>query len=559
MAKAREREREREKEGRAPPPPRLTGLTLMSAGLLSAVAAALFAFLGALLAGSSSDPTANAAADALGSGLAFALTAPEPEWWSDDHGSFLDAWKQVRKELGEGVPSPDATKLKGYQTDAVTQRDRNRERLTALGRSGTLDTGALRGLMIHGLTKDLQDHVVGARIKPESFQSSRTIGDVSIGTMQASMASGQGSFLARVYYRPYKNRKNELVGAAYVILSESALQPEGGAGIWTILAPLLVACACAGFLLVANRTAAGIKGVVHDLDVIGRGKLDHRIQAGGAGEVGYLRRGVDRMAKNLQLIQTTGTGDLDHAIAKELELANQIHQGLLPADTPRLPGYELETIFKIGRAIGGDYHDYIELDDHRMAIVLADCSESLRGVPAAMVMAMTRAYMKACVDPATGPVDWLKAVNRRLSRDLKPGMAVTALVVVLDTASHEAYAASAGHRPIVLWRQGKTATVNPNGIALGLDIGPVFDKTIEEKKFTLQKNDRVVLYTDGLVAAKGEGNEAYGEERFLEAVRRQGAMNSAAFVNFIAGGVDKFLGENEQTDDITVCTLKRVK
>jgi serine phosphatase RsbU (regulator of sigma subunit) len=246
-------------------------------------------------------------------------------------------------------------------------------------------------------------------------------------------------------------------------------------------------------------------------------------------------------------------------MAKELELANQIHQGLLPADTPRLAGYELETIFKIGRSIGGDYHDYIELDDNRMAIVLADCSEGVRGVPAAMVMAMTRAYMKASIDPATGPVDWLKAVNRRLSRDLKPGMAVTALVVVLDTTSHEAYAASAGHRPIVLWRQGKTATVNPNGIALGLDIGPVFDKTIEEKKFTLQKNDRVVLYTDGLIAAKGENGEAYGEERFLEAVRRQGAMNSAAFVNFIAGGVDKFIGEGEQTDDITVCTIKRVK
>jgi serine phosphatase RsbU (regulator of sigma subunit) len=167
--------------------------------------------------------------------------------------------------------------------------------------------------------------------------------------------------------------------------------------------------------------------------------------------------------------------------------------------------------------------------------------------------------MKASIDPATGPVDWLKAVNRRLARDLKPGMAVTALVVVLDTASHEAVAASAGHRPLVLWRQGKTATVNPNGIALGLDIGPVFDKTIEEKKFSFQKNDRLVIHTDGVIAAKSEDGEAYGEERFLEAVRRQGAMNSAAFVNFIAGGVDKFIGDGEQTDDITVCTLKRVK
>jgi serine phosphatase RsbU (regulator of sigma subunit) len=412
--------------------------------------------------------------------------------------------------------------------------------------------------MIHWTAKGLLDQTVGARVRPEEFRTERTMGDVSIGRMQATASTGETTFLARVYHRPYK-RGNEQLGAAYAILAEASLSTESGPGAWTFLTPLLVALACAGFVVVAGRTAEGIKGAVRDLDIIGRGKLDHRIALGGSGEVGYLRRAVDRMAKNLQLIQTTGSGDLDEAVAKELDLANQIHQGLLPSDTPRLAGYELETLFKIGRAIGGDYHDYIELDEQRMALVLADCSESLRGVPAAMVMAMTRAYLKASIDPSTGPADWLKAVNRRLARDLKPGMAVTALIVVLDTTTHEAIAASAGHRPIVLWRAGKTATVNPNGIALGLDIGPVFDKTIEEKKLSLQRNDRVVLYTDGLIGAKDEKGDAYGEERFLEAVRRQGAMNSAAFVNFIAGGVDKFVGEGEQTDDITILTLKRVK
>ncbi|MCK6460364.1 MAG: SpoIIE family protein phosphatase [Planctomycetes bacterium] len=556
MAKARERERE--KESRPPPPPRVTGLTLVTTGLLAAAGAALFALVGALLAGSKEDTTASDAADSLGVGLAYALTAPDADWWTEGHGSRKEAFDIVRKELGQAMPEIDKGKRDQMQNEWVAQRDRNRARLAAIGRAGGLETGALRGLMIHWTAKNLLDQTAGARIRPEEFQSYRTIGDVSVGRLQATSAAGEGTFLARVYHRPYK-RGNEQLGAAYVILAEAALSSEGGPSAWTFLTPLLVGLACAGFVVVASRASEGIKGVVRDLDTIGRGKLDHRVGVGGSGEVAYLRRSVDRMAKNLQLIQTTGSGDLDEAVAKELDLANQIHQGLLPADTPRLAGYELETLFKIGRAIGGDYHDYIELDENRMALALADCSESLRGVPAAMVMAMTRAYLKSAIDPSTGPAEWLKAVNRRLARDLKPGMAVTALVVVLDTSTHEAVAASAGHRPIVLWRAGKTATVNPNGIALGLDIGPVFDKTIEEKKFSLQKNDRVVLYTDGLIGAKDEKGEAYGEERFLEAVRRQGAMNSAAFVNFIAGGVDKFVGEGEQTDDITICTLKRVK
>ena len=191
--------------------------------------------------------------------------------------------------------------------------------------------------------------------------------------------------------------------------------------------------------------------------------------------------------------------------------------------------------------------------------MLADCSDTLRGVPAAMIMAMTRAYLKTAVDPDQGPAEWLKTANRRLANDLKSGMAVTAILALLDTQSGEVKLASAGHRPAILWRAGKTATLNPNGIALGLDIGPVFDRTIEEKRITMQKNDRLVLYTDGFLSATNDAGEAYGEERLMDSVRRQGAMNSAAFVNFVAGGMDKFLGGEEQDDDITVSTLKRMK
>jgi serine phosphatase RsbU (regulator of sigma subunit) len=329
--------------------------------------------------------------------------------------------------------------------------------------------------------------------------------------------------------------------------------------MWLMLGPLLVGVALAMMIMQANTAATGIKNLARDLDMIGRGRLDHRVNTSASGEVGFAQRMAERMSKNLQLIKSTGSTDLDEAIEKEMDLANEIHQSLRPNDPPRLPGYELETLFRGGSEIGGDYFDYIELDNDRIALLIADCSDSLRGVPAAMVMAMTRAYLKAAIDAETGPADWLKWVNRRLSRDLKSGMAVTALVVVLDTTKGELVAASAGHRPIVMWRKGKTALINPNGIALGLDVGPVFDKTIEEKRFSMHKNDRIVLYTDGVISAENSAGEAYGEDRFLESVRRQGAMNSAAFVNFVAAGVEKYLDGLEQPDDITVSTLKKMK
>src|SRR5262245_54072297 len=99
--------RERESEGRAPPPPRPTGLTLTSAALLATLAAAAFALLGALLAGSQSDTTATDAADSLGAGIAFALSAPEADWWSEGHGTTKDAWEIVKKAFGPGLPELD--------------------------------------------------------------------------------------------------------------------------------------------------------------------------------------------------------------------------------------------------------------------------------------------------------------------------------------------------------------------------------------------------------------------------------------------------------------------
>ena len=561
MAKSREKE---SRGPRTPPPPRMTGLGLPQMALIGGLVALLCAVLGVYMGGTQDDPTLARNADSMGAALALYLAAQDPQIWLDDNGTL----KRMHGILKDRLPAeergkmPNVRELK-YHTHDYNVTQRNKSRLADAQKIyGPAGRDLFQGVLIQSTnTRIMHTQRAGAQINPDQFRGSPMIvrGGVEVIRMYASIPGTGGTFLARVYRTPYKDSRGTRVGYVYVICSEAALQGGAGPGVWMFLTPLLVAGGVAVFFFAATKTSAGLQTLARDLDTIGRGKLDTRVTVSGSGEIAYTQRMAERMAKNLQLIQTTGSGDLDEALEKELDLANQIHQGLQPSDPPRLPGYEVETLFKVGRDIGGDYHDYIEMDENRLVVVLADCSESLRGVPAAMVMAMTRAYIKAAIDAESGPTDWLRSVNRRLARDLKSGMAVTALVVVLDTSTHEVLAASAGHRPIVLWRQNKTATINPNGIALGLDIGPVFEKTIEEKKFSLQKNDRVVLYTDGVVSAENAEGAAYGEQRFHEAIRRQGAMNSAAFVNFIAGGVDKFLDEQEQNDDITICTLKRMK
>ncbi|MHC4849610.1 MAG: PP2C family protein-serine/threonine phosphatase [Planctomycetota bacterium] len=561
MAKTRVAETGRE---RVPPPPRMTGLGLQQAALIAALGAIIFAGLGGFMAGNQKDPNLQKNVDAIGVGLVTALTAAESETWRTKAGTYAEMRRVIKELYGAEFEFPAVTK---ETKDRMLRRDaqlqeRNQNRLQRLANKNiTLTDGMLRGLKLDFTSGKLgKDQHVGAQFNPKNVNGWTPVsGDVSVGTTQGSTVGG-GPFRARVYSKPYKNAAGSKVGTAFAVLNQSAIDEAGASGgMWVLLTPLLVAGCCILIILQATQAAAGARSLARDLDTIGRGRLDLRVTQSAGGEVGLAQRQADRMTKNLQLIMTTGSGDLDEALEKELDLATQIHESLRPNDPPRVPGFELETLFKGGREIGGDYFDYIDVDETRVAIVIADCSESMSGVAAAMVMAMTRAYLKTSIDADALPSEWLKMTNRRLANDLKSGMAVTALIAVLDTSSGEVTMASAGHRPVILWRAGKTATINPNGIALGLDIGPVFDKTIEDKKITMQKNDRLVIYTDGAISAKNNAGEAYGDDRFMASIQKQGAMNSAAFVNFVAGGVDKFLGGEEQDDDITISTLKRMK
>jgi sigma-B regulation protein RsbU (phosphoserine phosphatase) len=138
---------------------------------------------------------------------------------------------------------------------------------------------------------------------------------------------------------------------------------------------------------------------------------------------------------------------------------------------------------------------------------------------------------------------------------------VTAVYVVIDTREGKATVASAGHLPLLVYRHasGKVAKVNPEGIALGLDVGPVFDRALQEGDIPIGVGDRIVLYTDGALRIVNEGGEEFGEARFYGAVTREAPKNSQAFVNFVGSAIDQFHLNTPQSDDITISTVKRLK
>ncbi|MHC4664261.1 MAG: PP2C family protein-serine/threonine phosphatase, partial [Planctomycetota bacterium] len=146
--------------------------------------------------------------------------------------------------------------------------------------------------------------------------------------------------------------------------------------------------------------------------------------------------------------------------------------------------------------------------------------------------------------------------NRFLSRDIKNVMFLTVMYMVLNIHTRTLQITNAGHNPLILLRGGKHQLINPTGMAVGFDLGPLFEKTLRDSIIQLQPGDRVIVYTDGVVEAMDKAKQEFGMERFLEIVHETGSKSSGEFLNTLMRDLDRWQGRGAQNDDITVLTFK---
>jgi sigma-B regulation protein RsbU (phosphoserine phosphatase) len=225
----------------------------------------------------------------------------------------------------------------------------------------------------------------------------------------------------------------------------------------------------------------------------------------------------------------------------------------------RPPELEIEATHKACPDSGNDFHDVVNAPGGKVGLFVADIP--VRGIQGAMYMAQVRALFRAAAARHDSPSDVLKEVNAGFAIDLPRGVYVTAMYCVVEPESGICKVASAQHLPLVFWKVSKkgSARLQTQGIALGHDAGPVFDKSIEEKAIQLERGDRIVLFSDGAITARNAGGATYGEERFYYVVNREAPKNSAAFVNFVANDVDLFHEGSDQLDDFTILTARKVR
>jgi len=172
-------------------------------------------------------------------------------------------------------------------------------------------------------------------------------------------------------------------------------------------------------------------------------------------------------------------------------------------------------------------------------------------------MSTTRAVLHFVIPGNPSPADTLVRTNAIIAPDLKRGMFVTAFYAILDARNRTLRCASAGHNPMVIARaNGDIELLNPGGIAIGLDRGPVFQRTLREQEVRLHAGDRVVLYTDGVTETMNEKNEEYTDRRFHQFVSENRDLPGDEFIRLLLADLERHQGRAEQHDDITVVTFR---
>jgi len=237
-------------------------------------------------------------------------------------------------------------------------------------------------------------------------------------------------------------------------------------------------------------------------------------------------------------------------IEGELRVARLIQQTLLPKAVPELPGYGIAAYYQPAREVGGDFYDFLELEDGRLGLIVGDVTD--KGVPAALVMATTRTMLRAAAARLDSPGEVLERVNDVLHPDIPPNMFVTCLYAILDPETGLLRYANAGHDLPYLRHANGVTELRATGMPLGLMPGMGY----EEKEATLEVGDGVLFYSDGLVEAHDPDREMFGFPRLQGFV---GAHDGGAtLVDFLLAELDRFVGAGwEQEDDITLVTLKR--
>lgn len=240
----------------------------------------------------------------------------------------------------------------------------------------------------------------------------------------------------------------------------------------------------------------------------------------------------------------------------ELAIARTVQMSFLPKTRPNIPKLDVASRCEPAQEVGGDYFDFIPLPGGRWGIAVGDVSG--KGTQAAFFMTLTKGFLRAIAQTTPSPAEVLTAVNRHFYENVDRGIFISLVYGVFDPERGTMTLARAGHNPVMHFRSGmpKAEVLTSTGLALGMDPGAAFERSIQEASFDCRFGDVFVFYTDGISEAMNRGRDEFGDERLAASIAKHGYGSADQILNGIFADVAEWAGKQKAHDDRTLVTLK---
>ena len=359
-----------------------------------------------------------------------------------------------------------------------------------------------------------------------------------------------------VFYSPIKSTGWSFATALSEaqILAYSRAQINRGIIGLSLMIILIIICV----LLVGSSIIRPIQVLAEAVGRLGGGNLDVSIgQIRSKDEVGQLSRAFNDMVRQLRqhvnaLTKETAARE---SVESELRVAQDIQSSLLPGTFPPYPDrpeFDLHAINVAAKHVGGDFFDFFLVDDKTLMLVIADVSG--KGVPAAILMAVTRTIVRNQAENNLSPAQILSETNRLMNQDRKQPMFVTLFMASYDIQSGKICYANGGHLPPL--RIDANGHVSQFGEATGTIVGMLDDAVYDECEDELKPGEAIILYTDGILEARLPDGKFFGDANFrnlLSANMNEPVKDLCEFVITEITGYQA----NKLSDDVTIMGLRR--
>jgi serine phosphatase RsbU (regulator of sigma subunit) len=315
--------------------------------------------------------------------------------------------------------------------------------------------------------------------------------------------------------------------------------------------------------VVGLALAKSITGSVHALftgtERVRQGDFTHKIAVKAQDQLGELAESFNSMTASIEdlLRQAAEKKRLE----EELRIAHEIQMSLLPQGPLVMPGVSVTAVCLPAREVGGDYYDFLPLDDHRVGILIADVSG--KGTSAALYMAELKGLMLSLSQIHQSPRELLIAANRIIAKHLDARSFITMTYAVLDMQSRTMTYARAGHTPLIYVPAAGVDSrcahiLAPDGLVLGLKIdnGETFERLLEEDTLPLRDGDLYLFFTDGISEAMNQQDDCFGETRLGQLAESHAHLPADELRERVLREIAAFVGDAPQHDDMTMIILK---